>query len=62
MTGGSADYGAAIAKDPKDSFSLYGRGMAKLKSGDTAGANADTAAAMAINSAVAKFYADRGIY
>jgi tetratricopeptide (TPR) repeat protein len=35
------DYGMAIKQRPKDAASLYGRGVAKLKSGDVAGGNID---------------------
>jgi len=40
-----ADFEAALKIDPKLNFALYGRGMVKLKRGDTAGGNADIAAA-----------------
>ena len=40
-----ADFEAALKIDPKLTFALYGRGMARLKRGDTAGGNADIAAA-----------------
>jgi tetratricopeptide (TPR) repeat protein len=40
-----ADYDQAIRLDPKYANAYYGRGLAKLKSGDTAGGNADIAAA-----------------
>lgn len=47
--------------NPKVSFSLYGRGLAKLKSGDTAGGNADIVAAKAMNPKVADRYAKYGV-
>jgi tetratricopeptide (TPR) repeat protein len=56
-----ADYAAAIATNPKDADSLYGRGMAKLKSGDKSGGEADIAAAKAIQPDIADVYADYGI-
>lgn len=40
-----ADYDAALAKRPNMGWSLYGRGIAKLKSGDKPGGEADLAAA-----------------
>jgi tetratricopeptide (TPR) repeat protein len=40
-----ADYDQAIRLDPKYAKAYYGRGRAKLKSGDTAGGNADIAIA-----------------
>jgi tetratricopeptide (TPR) repeat protein len=43
-----ADYNTAVAQNAKDADSLYARGVAKLKKGDTAGGNADIAAAKAI--------------
>jgi hypothetical protein len=43
------DYTSALRIDPKLASSLYGRGLAKLKKGDTTGGNADVAAAKAID-------------
>ena len=40
-----ADFDAALKLDSRQPRSLYGRGTAKLKKGDTAGGNADLAAA-----------------
>jgi hypothetical protein len=51
-----ADYGAAVAQNPKDASSLYGRGVAKLKSG-----NADIAAAKAIKADISDVYAGYGV-
>jgi tetratricopeptide (TPR) repeat protein len=66
-----ADYGAAIAKNAKDADSphgrivaadsLYGRGVAKLRSGDRAGGEADMAAAKAIKGDMATVYAGYGV-
>ncbi len=56
-----ADYGAAVARNQKDADSLYGRGVAKLKSGDTAGGDADIAAAKVIKPDIAGDYASYGI-
>lgn len=56
-----ADYGAALRHDPKDADSLYGRGIAKLRSGDKTGGEADIAAAKAITVSIAEIYADYGI-
>ena len=50
-----------MAKNPKDANSLYGRGMAKLKSGDRAGGDADIAAAKAINPDIAEVYVGYGV-
>jgi tetratricopeptide (TPR) repeat protein len=55
-----ADYSAFIAKNSGDDLdradALYGRGVAKIKLGDTAGGNADIAAAKAIKSDFLCFY------
>jgi hypothetical protein len=45
---GHHDYSSALRVNPKSASSLYGRGLAKLKKGDTSGGNADIAAAKAI--------------
>jgi tetratricopeptide (TPR) repeat protein len=42
------DYSSALRFDPKMASSLYGRGLAKLRKGDTTGGNADIAAAKTI--------------
>jgi Flp pilus assembly protein TadD len=59
--GAIADYSAAVAQDAKDADSLYGRGMAKLKKGDTASGNADLAAAKAIQPDIDKAFAGHGV-
>ena len=56
-----ADYSAAIAKNAKDAGSLYARGVAKLRSGDTAGGEADIATAKAIKADIATVYAGYGV-
>ena len=56
-----ADYDAALKLSPRFSTSLYGRGVAKEKKGDTAGAEADKAAAKAIRSNIEKEFADYGV-
>lgn len=53
-------YDAALKLTPKSVYSLYGRGIAKLKSGDAAGGNADIAASKAIKD-VSKEMAGYGI-
>jgi tetratricopeptide (TPR) repeat protein/predicted aspartyl protease len=50
-----ADYNTVLAKEPKQGWSLYGRGIAKLRSGDAEGGKTDIAAA----SVVAPKLADR---
>ena len=44
-----ADYDASLALRPKIAWSLYGRGVARMKSGDADGGKADVAAALAIH-------------
>ena len=55
------DYDAAMNRNAKDAVSLYGRGLAKLKTGNTAGGNADIAAAKAIQADIAEVYAGYGV-
>jgi hypothetical protein len=55
-----ADYGASAAKD-KSADSLYGGGLAKLKSGSRESGEADIAAAKAIKADIAEVYAGYGI-
>jgi tetratricopeptide (TPR) repeat protein len=55
------DYNSAIARNPKDADSLYGRGIAERKSGDTAGGDSDIAAATAIRPDIGKVYAGYGV-
>jgi tetratricopeptide (TPR) repeat protein len=43
-----ATYNTALQINPKSAYSLYGRGMAKLKKGDAAAGNADIAASKTI--------------
>ena len=56
-----ADYDAALAQNAKDADSLYGRGLAKLRSGDTARGNADLAAAKTIDGGIAETFARYGV-
>lgn len=55
------DYDAAIAADPKVASSFYVRGLAKAQQGDRHGADADLAAATALDPGVAGRYAGYGI-
>jgi len=52
-----ADFSAAIAIDASRAFSLYGRGMARLISGDAAGQNEMEAAIMLQRDIAAEFKA-----
>lgn len=54
-------YDKALELAPKLSASLYGRGYAKLKSGDKAGGEADIAAAKAINAKAGQEFTDAGL-
>ena len=56
-----ADYDAAIKMYPKSQYFWFGRGIAKLRTGETAGGNADIAAAEAIKSDVRATFARCGI-
>lgn len=51
------DYDAAIQLSPQDSWSLYGRAIAKMKIGDTQGAEADIEASKAVQDVAAEFAA-----
>ncbi|MGH8060847.1 MAG: tetratricopeptide repeat protein [Pseudoxanthomonas sp.] len=55
------DYDAAIAADPKVASSFYVRGLAKAQQGDRRGADADLAAATALDPGVAGRYAGYGV-
>jgi tetratricopeptide (TPR) repeat protein len=52
-----ADYDAAIMGSPQDSWSLYGRGIAKMRVGDSAGGQADIEASKAVQDVAAEFAA-----
>jgi tetratricopeptide (TPR) repeat protein len=56
-----ADYDAAIKREPKKATSLFGRGKAKLKNGDTAGGNADLTAAKSIQRDIAAEFEGYGV-
>jgi tetratricopeptide (TPR) repeat protein len=56
-----ADCTAALARNPKLASSLYLRGLAKMKSGDAAGGQADVTAASALDASVADTFANYGV-
>jgi tetratricopeptide (TPR) repeat protein len=56
-----ADYNAALAIKPRLASSLYGRGLAEQMKGGQAAADADIAAAKAIQSDVASDFAKWGV-
>jgi lipoprotein NlpI len=55
------DYNLALEHEPRLASSLYGRAIAKRKTGDTAGANADMAAATAIAPNIRAEFASYGL-
>jgi tetratricopeptide (TPR) repeat protein len=55
------DYSSALRLDPKLAGSLYGRGLAKLKTGDTTGGNTDISAAKEIESDIVEQFARYGV-
>lgn len=55
------DYDIIERLDPKSADGLYGRGLAKLKKGDTEGGNADMTAAKAIDTKIAEQFAKRSL-
>lgn len=56
-----ADYDAVLKESPKDPYSLYGRGVTKLKSGDATGGNADIAAANALQPGLREEFVAYGV-
>jgi len=56
-----ADFEAALVKDAKLPSSLYGRGIARLRLGQTAEGQADLAAATALDAEIAAFYDKNGL-
>jgi tetratricopeptide (TPR) repeat protein len=54
-------YDAALTLSPNLVPSLYGRGLAKLHSGDTTGSSRDIAAALAKDKGIAEQFADYGL-
>jgi len=55
------DYDAALKHHPTTASSLYGRGVAKLRSGDSAGGGADIAAAKSIQADIADQFSRIGV-
>lgn len=56
-----ADYNSALKLDPTLASSLYGRGLAKLRSGDPSGGKADVASATAIEANIQSVFAQYGV-
>jgi tetratricopeptide (TPR) repeat protein len=61
MEAAIADYDAALRIDPKLALALYGRGLAKIKRGQTAFGDADIAAAKAARPDVVEEFARYGV-
>jgi hypothetical protein len=57
MDEAASDYDSVLRQSPKDSWALYGRGMAKVKKGNTTEGNADIAAAKALSAKVDENFA-----
>ena len=55
------DYSSALQLDPKLVSSLYGRGLAKVRSGDQAGGKADIAAATSMEADIERVFAGYGV-
>ena len=55
------DYSTALRLDPKLASALYGRGLARLKSGDRAGGDADILAAKTIAAGIGDDFARYGV-
>ena len=56
-----ADYDAALRINPKHASSLYGRGIAKLRIGNTVAGNGDISAAKLSQSDIAEEFARYGV-
>ena len=56
-----ADYNAALKIDPKLAPALYGRGFAEIKKGNSAGGNADIAAAKSTDPNIAEEFSRYGL-
>jgi hypothetical protein len=55
------DYSSALRVEPNMASALYGRGLARLKKGDTTGGNADVAAAKQVEAKIADDFSHYGI-
>jgi tetratricopeptide (TPR) repeat protein len=56
-----ADYDAALRAKPKNPYNLYGRGVAKRRKGDLAGAKADIDAAKALDGRIVETFKIYGV-
>lgn len=57
-----ADYDASLALRPKDAWALYGRGVDKLRRGQTSEAQVDMAAAASVYAPIADTFVKHGIH
>jgi tetratricopeptide (TPR) repeat protein len=55
------DYSSALRIEPNMASALYGRGLARLKKGDTTGGNADVAAAKRVEAKIADDFSHYGV-
>jgi tetratricopeptide (TPR) repeat protein len=55
------DYNSALRIEPKMASALYGRGLARLKKGDSSGGNADVAAAKKLETMIASEFSRYGV-
>ena len=55
------DFDASLARDPKNAWSLYGRGVDRVRRGRAAEGQADMSAATALNPAIAAEYEKRSV-
>ena len=55
------EYNAALDVDPNRSLALYGRGVARVRMGQTKDGEADQAAARALNPSVERQFAPYGV-
>jgi tetratricopeptide (TPR) repeat protein len=51
------DYSAGLASNPRDAFLLYGRGIAKIRKGDSVGGSSDIASAITVTPNIAGEFA-----
>jgi hypothetical protein len=57
----TADYDAALRINPRDPYSLFGRGIAKRMKGDLSGGDADIASAKETNTNIGEEMAKLGV-
>jgi predicted TPR repeat methyltransferase len=57
----AADYGAVLELDPKSARALFGRGVAKIKSGDRDAGMKDVGKARRLQADIDLEYAENGI-